>query len=357
MNNGISIYFGLDNTLEENMQLLELANANNIKRLFTSLHIPETDASALKEELQTVLMKAKQYGMEVISDVSPDTLSLLGMEKFDLKQLERWSISTLRLDFGYTPEQIAALSRAGMRLQFNASTIDRSFLQALECAKVDFSNIDALHNFYPREGTGLSFEVFKRQNELLRGYGIDAAAFVPSYNRTRAPLHKGLPTLELHRYKKAAFAMRHLAASGVQSIFIGDSLPTGEEIAMLGRLTNDIIILKAKCLTQDKAVRKLLSTQIFTVRADLAQGALRLAEGRTVFGCETVMPEYTAPREIGAVTLDNSFAGRYKGELQIITEAQRCDESVNIIARLDDDEIRLLDFADSGSKIKLELIL
>ena len=356
MNNGISIYFGLDNTLEENMQLLELANDNNIKRLFTSLHIPETDSAALKEQLQTVLMKAKQYGMEVISDVSPDTLSLLGMAELDLKQLERWGISTLRLDFGYAPEQIAALSRAGLRLQFNASTINRSFLQELECAKVDFAHVDALHNFYPREGTGLSFETFRRQNELLREYGIEAAAFVPSYNRTRAPLHRGLPTLELHRYKRAAFAMRHLAAAGVQSVFIGDSLPTAEEIAMLGSLTNDVIILQAKCLTQDKAVQRLLSEQAFTVRPDLAQGALRLAEGRKLFAHEAVMPEYIALRKAGAVTLDNVFAGRYKGELQIITETQPCDKSVNIVARLDDDEIRLLDFADSGSRIKLELI-
>ena len=43
MINGISLYPGLDNSAEENLQLLEKAAELGIKCVFTSLHIPETD--------------------------------------------------------------------------------------------------------------------------------------------------------------------------------------------------------------------------------------------------------------------------------------------------------------------------
>ena len=106
MQNGISLYLGLDNTPEENLQLIETAHKYGIKRIFTSLHIPETDTAALQSELQTVLQKARIYNMEVISDVSPHTLSLLNLAKLDTEALQQFGISTVRLDFGYGIESL-----------------------------------------------------------------------------------------------------------------------------------------------------------------------------------------------------------------------------------------------------------
>ena len=110
MENGISIYLGLDNTIEENLQLIKTAYKYGIKRIFTSLHIPETNVNLLQEQLQIVLKTANQYGMEVISDVSPNTLSLLNLDKLDTDKLQEMGISTIRLDFGYSEKDIAALS-------------------------------------------------------------------------------------------------------------------------------------------------------------------------------------------------------------------------------------------------------
>ena len=49
MENGISLYPGLDNTPDENLALLERAAQAGIRRVFTSLHIPETYVAALKQ--------------------------------------------------------------------------------------------------------------------------------------------------------------------------------------------------------------------------------------------------------------------------------------------------------------------
>ena len=51
MKKGISLYVGLNNTAEENLILLHKAAAMGISRVFTSLHIPESNPLTVKAEL------------------------------------------------------------------------------------------------------------------------------------------------------------------------------------------------------------------------------------------------------------------------------------------------------------------
>ena len=110
MDNGISLYPGLDNTPAENLALLEEAAHDGIRRIFTSLHIPETDVSALKQEIGTLLQAARRHGMEVISDVSPATCQLLDLPDFNPTSFRMLGITTLRLDYGFSAEEIARLT-------------------------------------------------------------------------------------------------------------------------------------------------------------------------------------------------------------------------------------------------------
>ena len=356
MQNGISLYLGLDNTFAENIALLNLAHKYNIKRLFTSLHIPETNVITLKNELQQILSLAKQYDIEVISDVSPNTLTLLDLPKLNPDELIKLGISTIRLDFGYNADEIAKLSHSAIKIQFNASTITKDFLETLQANGTDFSHIDALHNFYPREGTGLSLDTLIFQNELLHSYNIKVGAFIPSYNRARSPMKKGLPTLENHRYKSADFDMRHLSQLDIDSIFIGDSLPNESEIKGLSNLSTDYLTIKAKKITHDEFIIKTLENTIFTARIDQAQTAIRTQESRALFKHHTINPEYIATRNIGAITLDNINYARYMGELQIITTAQNRDSKVNTIAQIIKSDLALLPLIKPNSKFKIELI-
>ena len=212
-----------------------------------------------------------------------------------------------------------------------------------------------LHNFYPREGTGLNVKKLQQQNELLHKYNISVGAFIPSYNKARSPIKKGLPTLEIHRYQTASLAMRHLKLLGIDSIFIGDSLPTEDEIQELANLTDEYILLKAKKLTQNKYILKTLQQSTFTARLDEADGAIRTQESRALFKQIYICPEYIAPREIGSITLDNALYARYAGEMQIITHAQKKDNKINTIAKLLDSELILLPYIKPNSKFKIKV--
>lgn len=360
MNNGISVYPGLDNTLEENLTLIEKAAKCGIHRLFTSLHIPETNVAAMKQDLAEILRCARDNDMEVISDISPATRELLGIKDLKPSSFRLLGINTLRLDYGFGLEEIADMSNneQGIRIQLNASTITQQILGALVEYEANFHQIDALHNFYPRKGTGISRSFLLAKDSLLHSLGISVGAFVPSAGRARGPLHDGLPTLEDHRALSADDAARQLAAFGVDSIFIGDSLPTDDELTALGNLHNDEIVLKAKLLTEDKTSIDLLN-HTFHARADEARDCIRAAESRTILKemHGTIAPQLCAgdPRP-GDITLDNKDYQRYMGELQIIKRAQSIDARTNVVARVIDTDLPLLAFIQPGQKFSFRFV-
>ncbi|MGL5701772.1 MAG: MupG family TIM beta-alpha barrel fold protein, partial [Cetobacterium sp.] len=85
---GFSVYFGLDNTKEENIELLKSAYKLGFTRIFSSLHIPEANYEVLKTEVKDFFKLAKEYNMDIISDISPNTFKFLELENMDLKGLK-----------------------------------------------------------------------------------------------------------------------------------------------------------------------------------------------------------------------------------------------------------------------------
>ena len=356
MLNGISIYPGLDNTLEENLELIRKASQFGLKRIFTSLHIPETNRQALKRELLILLSAARRYQMEIISDISPSTLELLGMQEFTLSAFRMFGIETLRFDYGYGAEEIAKYSRnkQHIRIQLNASTMTGKFLTALMENEANFGNIDALHNFYPRPGTGLSEETLVRKTVMLHKAGVQVGAFVPSHNRRRAPLFEGLPTMEAHRNISTDLAARHLTALGIDSIFLSDSLPSDEELLAVSQTRKNEVVLHAQLLTRDPVQKELLS-HTFTSRIDEARDAIRAQESRSMLN-EPILPEPPLPRPSGAVTIDNETYPRYMGELEIIRRPQPADSRINVVAHISEDEAFLLDYITLGRRFSFEFV-
>lgn len=72
MQNGISVYLGLDNTFEENIDLIHTAASYGIQRVFTSFHIPETNLTTFKSQAGSLFNAAKSKNMEIITDISPE---------------------------------------------------------------------------------------------------------------------------------------------------------------------------------------------------------------------------------------------------------------------------------------------
>lgn len=357
MSLGFSVYFGLDNTMEENIYLLINAEKLGFTRIFTSLHIPEANYDKLKVEVSEFFKLAKEKNMDIISDISPNTFKFLELENMDLQGLMKLGVKTIRLDFGYTEYEIAKMSKNtyGIKIQLNASTITKEFFENLDKYEPDYKNIDALHNFYPRRGTGISEECMVNKNEILKERGIKVCAFVQSNNRKRSPLKDGLPTLEDHRDLQIREAANHLFALGNDSVFIGDSLPSLEELTDLSNLKEDAIELDIKLKVNNEITKKLLS-EIYSSRTDEARDAIRAAESRIILGENIIEPENTINKEYGDITIDNVHYQRYMGELQILKVNQKGDKRTNVVASILQNRLYLLKYIRNGKRFYFNII-
>lgn len=348
MQNGISIYVGLDCDIEENLALIETAAALGFKRLFSSVQIPEaSDAETFQEDFAEILTTAVEFGFEIILDVNADNFA-----QYDIDGI------TLRLDDGFTAQQVAEISQR-RKIQLNASTVTEEFLESLTARNADFNHIAALHNFYPHPHTGLETYFFDNQNQLLHDFGISVGAFVPSRDgQRRLPLREGLPTLEDCRNFSTDLSARFLAALGVDFIIIGDGQPTQEELQSVADIKDDEVIFCAQILSDDTIIAELLSRK-FTRRADVAKSVIRAVEGRQYLKelGGTIAADVTgSARTFGDVTIDNENFGRYAGEVQIVQDVLPADGRVNIAAHIPDEEIFLAGYLKPRRKFSFKLV-
>ena len=355
MKNGISVYFGLtDDTINENIKLIERAHSFGIRRVFTSFNIPEANIKELKNGLEKAVKIMRELNMEIIADITPGTLKKFGIDDFSPNTLRMMGIYTIRADAGLSAQDIARMSRNkhNMRILLNASTVTGKFLTQLVNEKTNFSLIDAMHNFYPRPGTGLSEETVVRKTAMFHKAGIRVGAFVVGSGKKRSPLYEGLPTLEDHRHVAVDLAARHLVAMGIDSVFVGDNMPTDEDLKILGSLSTDRVTIKAHLLTQNPTHKELLS-HVFTARQDEARDAIRAEESRRMVSAP-IYPENTVERTAGSVTIDNEKYLRYMGELEIMKYDLPADERVNVVAKTDENEMFLLDYITPGRRFSFD---
>ena len=348
MQNGMSVYAGLDYDGAENLALIESAAALGFKRLFTSAQVPEaSDGEKFFEDLTDIMTTAVTHDLEIILDVNAETFS-----QYDIDGI------TLRLDDGFAAEQVAEISRA-RKVQLNASTVTGKFLDELLEHKADFKNISALHNFYPHPWTGLETYFFDNQNRILHDFEIEVGAFVPSKDgKRRLPLREGLPTLEDCRNFSTDLSARFLASLGVDFIIIGDGAPTQEELQAVAAIVDDETIFRAQLISNDLTTAELLSKK-FTRRADVAKSVIRAVEGRQYLKeLDGKIPAENLPieRSFGDVTIDNENFGRYAGEVQIVQDVLPADGRVNIAARILDEEIFLTGYLKPSRKFSFKFV-
>ena len=360
---GVSLYPGLDNDKDKNMRLLKDAAALGYKRVFTSLHIPECNADTLRNDATYLFAFADSLGLEIIADVSPLAQKVLDIPELTPDSLKKFYISTVRFDYGTGAETIAAFSRE-MNVQLNASTARSVQLNVLLKANADFSRIDGQHNFYPRPHTGLSSETIQRQNA---------------------------PSMESLRGTAPCDAAPILTAIGCDSLIIGDSHPSFDELQALADpetlakadarysrkalppkkdwKPEEPLPLHIHLLSSAPFVKSLLSRS-FTNRPDPAADVIRANESRDEMKHCDIHPERNEnkliiemPKEyaavfagpqllangkkssllpVGTVLLDNNDYGRYKGELQILTAPQPFDPRSNVIAQVTKEDVPLL---------------
>lgn len=355
---GISAFVGMGHSLETIQNYLELAKDYGYTRLFTSLHIPEANSTVMLSDFHKFVAYAVNLGYSITADISPRACIMLGAEGTDFSALKKLGLSAIRLDDGFSPEQIAAMSvTSGLDIEINASTITPATLQQIYTAKADVTRMRACHNYYPRPETGLAFSLFAERCQLLRDYKIPVLAFIPSQSCPRGPIFAGLPTLEKHRLVSPQLAAKELLASQlVDGVLFGDPLVSKEELASVASLdTSDIelqVIVEADACPIEREI--LFATH--TNRTDPGEWVIRSQEARSM--CKTVISARTSMiRKVGAITIDNQEYLRYMGEMQVVRSSMPGDSRVNVVAHVIPEELFLLDYIRPGGTFRLKEVV
>lgn len=349
---GISVYLS-EERQKQNAEWIGKAASFGLKSIFTSLHIPEDDPSTYKHLLQELGALAKKHDMELLADVSPQSLGHLGLKWELIDTLLDWGLAGIRADYGFSSAQIVELSKK-MKLGINASTISAEELQEWLDLGLNASNVEAWHNFYPRPETGLDKDFLIKRNQFLKGMGITTMAFVPGDGELRGPIFSGLPTLEKHRgFSPAAAAAELMNSCYTDKILIGDHSVNDETLMQLTKIAEGVIPFRIETLGGQH--HEDLFKQIHTNRMDPARDVVRSVESRSYAqqGQNKLEPSNQVGRNKGMVTVDNVLYGRYAGEMQITLANLPQDARVNVIARVKEEDLPLLDEIKAGTKFQL----
>ncbi|WP_040287353.1 DUF871 domain-containing protein [Sporosarcina koreensis] len=351
---GCSVYLGTEpfHIHEERLRAMQAAGFRSI---FTSLHVPENDASAYKEEVRQLGALARGLGMELMVDVSPTALGNLGLSFEQADQLTEWGISGLRLDYGIAPETIAALSQT-MRVAVNASTVTHDEIAAMKAAGLNLEAAEAWHNFYPRPETALGKEEFTQRNDWLHEEGLTVMAFAPGDGALRGPLFETLPTLEKHR-RSSPFAacLELLRDTGTDKVLIGDPSLSGASLAQYAAYGEGIIPLRADKAAEADGEALNRAETVHTNRPDSARDVIRSTESRHAAMASglNVPVRNCTDRSTGSITVDNERYMRYQGELQVTKRDLQQDERVNVLGRVVEEDLPLLKYIGGSQKFRI----
>lgn len=352
---GISVFLGSGEAAAKRDAYLGLVSRLGARHVFTSCHVTEVPLERVLAELGEMAAKARELGLEVTADVAPKALAGMGATPQNLAPAAAMGLAAIRLDYGFGPEEVAALTRnpEGLRIVLNTSTVTPAYIATALAAGALPERLESCHNYYPRPETGISVPGLIASSRTFTSQGLRVSAFVPGSGARRGPIFAGLPTVERHRNLPAARAAVELWATGaVDTVLFGDpyaGLEELEAVALVAERQPNIplrIHLQGD-LSEVERVVTLGSNQ--RNREDPAEFVIRSTTSRAYAAKGPgIEPRATLARPRGTVTIDNHDYLRYSGELQIALVDLPADPRVNVVGHVVPEDLGLLDLIGPG---------
>lgn len=355
---GISIY-PERSTFEKDKAYLDLAHKYGFKRVFTSLLQINGDQEKVLADFTEVVSYANSLGMEVMVDINPGLFEQLGISYDDLSFFDKMGAYGVRLDIGFTGAEEARMTRNpyNIKIEINMST-GTNYVDNIMSYSPNTDNLLGSHNFYPHRYSGLSYEHFVYCSEKFRFYNLNTMAFVNSHDATFGPwpTQDGLCSLEDHRELEIATQVKHLMLTGlIDDILIGNAYASEAELKAMSEAFNapypTLKVDASDDITENERV--CLFDNLHSYRGDRSAYMLRSTMTRVYYKEKDFPAHNTRDMEKGDVLIDNVGYGQYKGETQIALKAMKNDGRVNVVGRIADDELFLLDFLKPWSNFKL----
>jgi hypothetical protein len=150
---GVSVY-PQHIEFNEIKKYLITAKKYGFTKIFTSLfYLDQPSVNINLPKYLRLFKLAKQLGFYIIADIGPSVIRMLKDDNH-FSKLKLFQIDCLRLDTPLLPSVVADATYQGVDIQINASN-DTKFIDDVISLKANISRISVLHNFYPKNQTGL----------------------------------------------------------------------------------------------------------------------------------------------------------------------------------------------------------
>lgn len=360
---GISIYPDFCSSVEEIDEKLRLPGYSEV---FTSMQLSDLGfdhaQAEVGEKTRYLYDQAKAQGKTVHADVSDAVFRRMKAAPDHLQVFAELGIPVLRIDAGFTGEQICQMTMnpLGIRIEDNLS--DYAMVQEHWQMVKDHGNpaqYCVCHNFYPCPDTGLAFSEACEIARRFQAEGCETGAFIGSEVSPDDLFSggHGVMTVEEHRWRPSAIQAAEFAAAGCfDFIFFGDSSPSGEELQQVRNAVHsvaEVITKEQKQLLDDRQWERLanqpvidipvywenlssdetrdLEGKIFCDRADHSAKMIRVTQTRGGFMKD---PYCCVERKAGTITMANARCGHYSGEIQIVLEDLPASPLTNCVGRV-----------------------
>lgn len=356
---GISIY-PEKSTKEEILAYIDQAAEYGFSRIFSCLLSVEKEKEEIKQDFIDINTYAKKKGFEIIVDVSPRVFSTLGISYSDLSFFKEIGADGLRLDAGFTglEESLMTYNPYNLIIEINMSN-DVHTIDTIMDYQPNRHKLYGCHNFYPHGYSGLRLDFFTKCSERFKKYGIRSAAFVTSQNENTFgswPVTEGLPTLEMHRTLPMDVQVKHMISMDfIDDIIISNCYPTKEELERVANL--DLSLVTFDVILEDnvpEVEQKILFEELHFNRGDRNACMIRSTQSRVKYKGHH-FPIFHAPDIIhkGDIIIESSEYGHYAGELQIALQDMKNSGMSNVVGRIREEEVFLLDNIQPWQKFRL----
>ena len=355
---GISIY-PEKSSKKEILDYIDLSSEMGFSRIFSCLLSVNKSKNEIKKDFIEINKYAKSKGFEVIVDVAPNIFSNLGISYNNLEFFNEINADGVRLDIGFTgnEEAIMTFNKYNLKIEINMSNNVHTIDTIMDYMPNRY-NLYGCHNFYPHIYSGLNLDYFIKCTERFLKYGIKTAAFVTSQNKNTFgpwPVTQGLPTLEMHRFLPLDVQIKHfLAIDCINDILISNCYPSYEELNSLKNLDMRLITFDVEMKKDVPEVENdIVFKELHFNRGDKSENMIRSTQSRLKYkGHEFKL--FNAPEIIkrGDIVIESSKYGHYAGELQIALKEMKNTGMSNVVGKVCDNEIFLLDYIKPWQKFK-----
>jgi hypothetical protein len=223
----------------------------------------------------------------------------------------------------------AEITHHELDVQINAS-YDTNYIEDIISYKPEIKRMSVMHNFYPKQNTGLDEKYFNQCNKKFNSLNLSIGAFVTSqFAKFGQQKYYGkqvkLPSLEIHRNSSINEQIKYFVNNKyIKEVFVGNYPASKDELIYLSKyalaykpnqhIDENKIFLSCelnKSISKDE--KNVVLFKHHFRRGDLTSNFIRSVQSRKKY--INIIPKPVSTFNKGDLVVINKNDGHYVGEL------------------------------------------